>query len=308
MKYVYGPVPSRRLGFSLGIDIVPYKTCTLDCIYCQIGRTTQKTVDRKSYAQKSDIHEEVKEVLSRKQRVDYITFSGSGEPTLNSDIGVLIKEVKAFTSLPVAVLTNGTLFFMEDVQKDLLNADVVLPSLDAASQKVFRRVNRPHIDLKIESIINGLKAFRKRYRGQIWLEIMLIKHFNDNTEELMSMKNTISEIQPDRVHLNTVVRPPSEMSAKPLNREEMTTVKNILNKNCEIVAEFHGQMVGEAQNVEDAIVEMAKRRPVTLIDISNVLGISEDNAKQMIRGLKAKNRIEEKQYQGEKYYSYITAK
>jgi wyosine [tRNA(Phe)-imidazoG37] synthetase (radical SAM superfamily) len=308
MKYVYGPVPSRRLGFSLGVDVVPYKTCTLDCIYCQIGRTTQKTLDRRPYAQKADILKEVKEVLSRKQQIDYITFSGSGEPTLNSDIGALIKEVKACTSLPVAVLTNGTLLFMEDVQKDLLNADIVLPSLDAASLQVFRRVNRPHHSLKIETILDGLKKFRKLYRGRIWLEIMLIKGFNDYSEELLCMRNAISEIQPDRVHLNTVVRPPSLISAKPLNREEMAAVKKYLGENCEVVAEFHGHRDGEAHNVEDAIVEMAKRRPVTIVDIANVLGISETNAGRMIRGLREKKRIEEKQYHGETYYLYRTAK
>jgi wyosine [tRNA(Phe)-imidazoG37] synthetase (radical SAM superfamily) len=307
MKYVYGPVPSRRLGFSLGVDVVPYKTCTLDCIYCQIGRTTQKTLDRRPYAQKADILEEVKEVLNRKQQIDYITFSGSGEPTLNSDIGAFIKEVKAVASLPVAVLTNGTLLFMEDVRQDLLNADVVLPSLDAASPQVFRRINMPHPALKIESIIDGLKRFRKIYNGRIWLEIMLIKGFNDNAEELLRMKNAISEIQPDRVHLNTVVRPPSLISAKPLSREEMAVIKKYLGENCEVVAEFHGHRDGETHNVEDAIVEMAQRRPVTIVDIANVLGISETNAGQIIRGLREKKRLQEKQYQG-KYYLYVIEK
>jgi wyosine [tRNA(Phe)-imidazoG37] synthetase (radical SAM superfamily) len=308
MKYVYGPVPSRRLGFSLGVDVVPYKTCTLDCIYCQLGRTTQKTLDRIPYAQKADILEEVKKVLSRKQQIDYITFSGSGEPTLNSDIGALINEVKKVTSLPVAVLTNATLLFMEDVRQDLLNADVVLPSLDAASSQIFRRVNIPHPALKIESIIDGLMRFRKLYKGRIWLEIMLIKGFNDNAEELFRIRNAISDIQPDRVHLNTVVRPPSLISAKPLGREEMAAVKKYLDEDCEVVAEFRGHRDGEAYNVEDAIVEMAKRRPVTIVDIANVLGISETNAGQMIRGLREKNRIEEKQYHGEKYYLYTTSK
>jgi wyosine [tRNA(Phe)-imidazoG37] synthetase (radical SAM superfamily) len=308
MNYVYGPVPSRRLGFSLGVDIVPYKTCTINCIYCQIGKTTHKTLNRGPYAQKADILEEVKEVLTRKQQIDYITFSGSGEPTLNSDIGALIREVKALTSLPVAVLTNGTLLFMDDVQKDLLNADVVIPSLDAVSSRVFRSVNRPHHSLNIETIIDGLKKFRKRYKGRIWLEIMLIKDYNDSAEELLRIKNAVSGIQPDRVHLNTVIRPPSELFAKPLSREEMAAVKKILDEDCEIVAEFHGQSTGEAQNVEDAIVEMAKRRPLTIVDIANVLGISETNAGQMIRGLREKSRIEEKQYHGETYYLSAAAK
>ncbi len=175
MKYVYGPVPSRRLGFSLGVDVVPYKTCTLDCIYCQLGRTTQKTIERKLYTQKDSVCEEVQEALNKKQRIDYITFSGSGEPTLNSDIGALIREVKKITTVPVVVLTNGTLLFREDVQKDLAEADVVMPSLDAASNVMFRKINRPHDVLNLDSIIRGLKRFRKMYKGRIWLEVMLIK-------------------------------------------------------------------------------------------------------------------------------------
>jgi len=308
MNYVYGPVPSRRLGFSLGVDIVPYKTCTINCIYCQIGKTTHKTLNRGPYAQKADILEEVKKVLTRKQQIDYITFSGSGEPTLNSDIGALIREVKALTSLPVAVLTNSTLLFMDDVQRDLLNADVVIPSLDAVSSRVFRSVNRPHHSLNIETIIDGLKKFRKRYKGRMWLEIMLIKDYNDSTEELSLIRDAVSEIQPDRVHLNTVIRPPSELFAKPLSREEMAAVKIILGEDCEIVAEFHGQSTGGADNVEDAIVEMAERRPLTILDIANVLGISETNAEQMIRGLREKSRIEEKQHHGETYYLSAAAK
>jgi wyosine [tRNA(Phe)-imidazoG37] synthetase (radical SAM superfamily) len=308
MKYVYGPVPSRRLGFSLGVDIVPYKTCTINCIYCQIGRTTHKTLDRKQYAPKTDILQEVKEALESRQRIDYITFSGSGEPTLNSEIGALIGEVKSLTSLPVAVLTNSTLLFMDDVQRDLMDADVVLPSLDAASSGIFRKVNRPHHSLHIETIIDGLKEFRKRYRGQMWLEVMLIKDYNESIEELSLIRDAISEIQPDRVHLNTVIRPPSELFAKPLSREEMAAAKKILGEDCEIVAEFHGQSTGGTDSVEDAIVEMAERRPLTTLDIANVLGISETNAGQMIQGLREQSRIEERQYHGEKYYFHTTAK
>jgi wyosine [tRNA(Phe)-imidazoG37] synthetase (radical SAM superfamily) len=303
MKYVYGPVPSRRLGFSLGLDLVPYKTCTLDCIYCQLGRTTQKTTARNLYAPTDDILEEIKKAVKHKQRIDYITISGSGEPTLNSGIGALIKEVKALTTIPVAVLTNSTLLFMEDVQKDLLDADIVLPSLDAASLQVFRRVNRPHHSLNIEAILDGLKKFRKLYRGRIWLEIMLIKGFNDNAEELLRLRNAVSEIQPDMVYLNTVVRPPAEIYAKPLRSDEMVIAKNYFDNHCEVIAEFHDQAVGEVPNVEEAIIEMAQRRPLTIIDIANVLGISEANTEKWVNGLKEAGKLKESQYNETKYYS-----
>jgi len=308
MEYVYGPVPSRRLGFSLGIDIVPYKTCSLDCIYCQLGRTTQKSVERKIYTQKDNVCEEVREALRKTERIDYITFSGSGEPTLNLEIGAVIREVKKTAVLPVAVLTNGTLLFREDVQKDLLEADVVCPSLDAVSDDMFQKINRPPNVLRLDSIIQGLKKFRNMYKGKIWLEVMLIKNFNDSTEELARIKNAISGIQPDRVYLNTVVRPPSELYAKPLNRYEMMAVKKFFDQNYEIIAEFHGQKVGEAQNVEDAIIEMTKRRPLTIIDIANVLGVAETNARTWINILKYSGKLQERQYKGERYYSYAIKK
>ena len=303
MKYVYGPVPSRRLGFSLGIDLIPYKICSLDCIYCQLGRTTQKRIERKLYTQRDDVCSEVKEVLNQKQRIDYITFSGSGEPTLNSDIGALIREIKKITTIPVAVLTNGTLLFREDVQNDLAEADVVLPSLDAASQLMFEKINRPHAVLNIDSVIEGLKRFREMYKGRIWLEVMLVKNFNGNTKELLRIKKTISGIRPDRVYLNTVARPPAEIFAKPLSDDEMIAVKNYLDGNCEVIAEFHGKNIGEAQNVEDAIVEMTKRRPVTIIDIANVLGVSETNAKTWVNGLRDSGKLKERRYKEKKYYS-----
>ena len=308
MKYIYGPVPSRRLGFSLGIDLVPYKTCSLDCIYCQLGRTTQKSVERKIYTQKDNVCGEVQEALNKTQRIDYITFSGSGEPTLNSEIGAVIREIKKITTLPVAVLTNGTLLFREDVQKDLVEADVVCPSLDAASQMMFEKINRPHPVLHADSIINGLERFRELYKGQIWIEVMLIKNYNDNTEELSRIKNSLSRIQPDRVYLNTVIRPPSEIYAKPLSSDEMMTVKNFFDNHCEVITEFHGQKIGEAQNVEDAIIEMTKRRPLTIIDIANVLGVSETNAKTWVNALKDLGKLKERQYKGEKYYSYAIEK
>ena len=303
MKYVYGPVPSRRLRFSLGVDIIPYKACTLDCIYCQLGRTTRKVIKRKPYTPKEEIFKEIGIVLNKLMNIDFITFSGSGEPTLHSDIGALIKGVKKITSIPVAVLTNGTLLFMEDVQEDLLEADVVLPSLDAASQHVFKGINRPHNSLNIESIINGLKGFRKIFSGQIWLEIMLIKGYNDDSKELLQIKKALSEIQPDKIHLNTVIRPPSEKYASSLNADEMKAARDLLGESCEIIAEFHGKGYVGNQDLKGAIIEMTKRRPVTITDIANLFGLSEANATKMMQGLNVKGSIREIKYKEKRYYS-----
>jgi Fe-S oxidoreductases len=302
MNHVYGPVPSRRLGLSLGVDIVPYKICTLNCIYCQLGNTSQKSIDRKPYADKSEILKEVKVYLSNRPKIDFITFAGSGEPTLNSDIGILIKEIKELTSIPIVILTNGTLLYREDVQEDLLDADIVIPSLDAASQEIFERINRPHNSLKIETFISGLKRFRELYRGKIWLEVMLVKGVNDSKAELSRMKIAISEINPDKVHLNTVVRPPSEIYAEPLSHTEMIDIKNFFGEGCEIIAESSKHSAGTFRDVEESIIRMAKRRPVTIIDIADVIGISGTNAEKMIEGLKSRGKLKEVFHKGEKYY------
>ncbi len=271
--YIYGPVPSRRLGFSLGIDIIPSKTCTLDCIYCQLGPTSDKTLERSQYFSPREILAQVKNKISSGQRVDYITFSGSGEPTLNTNLGMLIREIKKFATIPVAVLTNGTLFSQKDVRKALTAADLVVPSLDAASQDIFEKTNRPCSPLKIEEIIEGLRTFRREYKGIIWLEIMLVKGVNDSPDHIQKLKEAVSRINPDKVQLNTVIRPPAERTARPLSPEELEKIKKVFGQNCEIIAEFDKKAQESfAENLELAILAMVQRRPVTLTDISASLG------------------------------------
>ena len=207
--YLYGPVPSRRLGRSLGIDLVPHKICTYDCIYCQIGKTTKKTLLRKEYIPKEEVLEEVKAfLLSGDSPIDHFSLSGSGEPTLHSQIRSIIEGIKKMSSIPVAVITNGSLLYEEEVRKDLLRADIVLPSLDAVSPEVFKRINRPHRNISVEKAIEGMVEFRKVYKGEIWLEILFCKGVNDTPEELQRMKEAVDKIRPDLIHLNTVVRPP----------------------------------------------------------------------------------------------------
>ena len=193
-KYIFGPVPSRRLGRSLGVDLVPYKTCTFDCIYCDLGRTTHKTTFRQPFVSPEEIQKELELTLSvLDKKPDFITLSGSGEPTLNSNIGEIIRGVKEITSIPVAVLTNSSLLTLEEVRKDLLEADLVLPSLDAITPSLFEYINRPHSSLRIEEILSGLIQFRKQYRGQIWLEILFCRGVNDGKDEIEKLKEAIEE-------------------------------------------------------------------------------------------------------------------
>ncbi|MGD8534690.1 MAG: radical SAM protein [Candidatus Aminicenantes bacterium] len=304
--YIYGPVPSRRLGFSLGIDIIPFKTCTLDCIYCQLGPTTKKTLQRKKFYSQSEILLQIKERLASRQRIDIITFSGSGEPTLNKILGNFIKEIKKITSLPVAVLTNGTLFTDKTVRSSLMSSDLVIPSLDAASQEVFMKTNRPCSPLNIEDIIEGLKAFRQEFKGSIWLEIMLVKGVNDSPSHIQKLKKAVSGIKPDRVQLNTVVRPPAEKSAQPLSLDEMENIRKAFGKNCEIIAEFDKKALKSSQkDLEGAILAMIQRRPVTLSDISASLGRHKSEVIKYIDFLIEEGKIRPVTHKGLKYFEPV---
>lgn len=307
--HIYGPVPSRRLGFSLGIDIIPFKTCTLDCIYCQLGPTTKKTVKRQFYFSPEEILAQIQGALDSGQRIDFITFSGSGEPTLNITLGKIIRAIKKITDIPVAVLTNSTLLTKTRVRKALLAADLVVPSLDAATQEDFLRVNRPHPSLKIRDIITALKEFRQEFRGQIWLEIMLVKGVNDSPQHIQKLKEAVHEINPDKTQLNTVIRPPAEAHARALSRKDLEKIQNQFGKKCEIVAAFR-QMDQSPQkaNLERKILSMIQRRPVTLSDISVSLGKHRDEVLKYLNVLTGRGQIKCVAHKGKTYYEPIVSK
>jgi wyosine [tRNA(Phe)-imidazoG37] synthetase (radical SAM superfamily) len=302
--HLYGPVPSRRLGRSLGIDLVPHKICTYDCIYCQIGNTTEKTLARKEYVPVKEIMEEVERFLKEgTASIDYLSLSGSGEPTLHSQIRSVIEGIKAITSIPVAVITNGSLLYEEEVRQDLLRADIVLPSLDAVSSEVFVRINRPRPGFSIRKVIEGLVEFRKGYKGQIWLEILFCKGVNDGKEELLRMKKVIDRIQPDRIHLNTVVRPPSEKWAVPLNQKEMEEIRAFFGEKASIISEFdrHPPAVSE-RDIKEEILRILKRRPLSLTDLSKGMGITREELEAYLNPLIQEGKIQPRPFGDSIYY------
>jgi wyosine [tRNA(Phe)-imidazoG37] synthetase (radical SAM superfamily) len=301
--YTYGPVPSRRLGFSLGIDIIPFKTCSLNCIYCQLGPTAQRTIRRKEYLSSSEILAQIKKKVSSGVQIDYITFSGSGEPTLNKILGKLIREIKKTTSIPVAVLTNSTLLSQKSVTNALMDADLVVPSLDAATQEIFVKVNRPHSSFNIEEIIQGLQKFSHEFKGSIWLEIMLVKGVNDSPSHIRKLKEAIAKVKPEKVQLNTVIRPPAEKYARPLSLKDLENIKKILGKNCEIIVEFDREAQKSApENLEGAILSMIQRRPATLADISSSLGKHKNEIIKYLDSLLAEGKIKSVIHKGFKYF------
>ncbi|PIX22504.1 MAG: radical SAM protein [Deltaproteobacteria bacterium CG_4_8_14_3_um_filter_45_9] len=303
-RHLYGPVPSRRLGRSLGIDLVLHKICTYDCIYCQIGKTTDKTLVRKEYVPVKEILKEVRRFLKEEtSSIDHLSLSGSGEPTLHSQIRSVIEGIKTITSIPVAVITNGSLLYEEKVRQDLLHADIVLPSLDAISSEVFMRINRPRPGFSVEKVIEGVVEFRKVYKGQIWLEILFCKGVNDSQEELMRMKKAVDRIQPDRIHLNTIVRPPSEKWAAPLNRKEIEKIRDFFGEKAEIISEFdrHPPSMLE-RDIKEEIFKILRRRPLSLSDLSKGMGISQNELDQYIKPLAQEGKIQTRIYGGSIYY------
>ncbi len=303
-RYLYGPVPSRRLGRSLGIDLVPHKICTYDCIYCQIGKTSEKTLLRKEYIPVEEILEEVKKFLEEETSpIDYLSLSGSGEPTLHSRIESIIEGLKAITSIPVAVITNGSLLYEKEVRESLLQADIILPSLDAASAVTFTKINRPHSGILIDKVIEGLVEFRRVYKGQIWLEILFCKGVNDSQNELLLLKKAIDRIQPDLIHLNTVVRPPFEKWAVPLDQKGMEEIKAFFGEKASIISEFDRHpSVFKDREVEEEILKILKRRPLSLADLSIGMGIPEDEIKQIIQPLLSEGKIRTRFFAGSIYY------
>ncbi|MHC4912508.1 MAG: radical SAM protein [Planctomycetota bacterium] len=308
-KYLYGPVPSRRLGRSLGVDIVPFKVCTLNCIYCQLGKATETTIERKDFVPVSEVLAELKEKLAQGLQADFITISGSGEPTLNSRLGELVDGIKKITDIPVAVVTNGTMLYRQDVRADCTRADVVLPSLDACDEQTFQRINRPHRGLSIAKLVNGLCAFRDDFSGQLWLEVFLIEGLNTDTAQIDRIKDAINRIRPDKIQLNTAVRPAAETEVKTFNPAGMKAIAKQFGDKCEVVASCSPPCsVGLNENTtEDVLADpvarrraetllsMLKRRPCSLSDICSVLGIRRDEALKYINHFQQRGLIASEQ-------------
>ena len=293
-QHIFGPVPSRRLGISLGVDIIPYKTCSLDCLYCECGRTTFLTSERQSFFPPQLVLDELKKVLPGIPHLDFITFSGSGEPTLNSDLGWLIAAIKKISAVPLAVLTNGTLLFREDVRHDLLEADVVLPSLDAATAGSFVRINQPCPGLDVERIIAGLEIFRGQYPGKIWLEIFIVKGVNDREEEIAALGRALRRIAPDKVQLNTLDRPPAYQGIASADFGALEQIRGRWSDfPVEIIkrANRREEIPAFSANLENSLLNTIRRRPLTIDDMEALTAKGENELRRYLDILEREKKI-----------------
>ncbi len=302
MGYIFGPVPSRRLGRSLGVDLVPFKTCSYDCIYCQLGRTTNKTVERREWAPLDDVLAELKDKLAA--RPDYITLSGSGEPTLYSRLDELIAGIRSMTDVPIAVLTNGSLLWQEEVRRQLMDAHLVIPSLDAGDDSMFQAVNRPHESISFERMLEGLIAFREEYHGEYWLEVFLLAGHTAIESEARKIIDCVGRIKPDRVQLNSATRPTAEDYAVMVDRVKMVDLASRFDPPGEIIADYRGVHAQSDFKAGRAnVLEMIQRRPCSVEDIAAGLDMHRNEAIKYVEELDASGLLEKLSSGGKLFYS-----
>jgi len=303
----YGPVLSRRFGYSLGIDLVPFKVCVYDCIYCQLGRTTDKTIKRKKYIN-IDLKEFEEELIRRvdgSPYLNYITFSGSGEPTLNSDIGKFIDIIKKNSDIPVVVLTSGGTLEASGVIDDIKGADLIKVSLDAPDNRLLKKINRPCGEVNFEKNISGLKELLGNFNGDTWLEIMILEGINDDLDSAYMFKNIIEDLGKGikNIHLNTAVRPSAENYLRLPKTERMEEIKKILGDKARIIEKVNIKKYNrKLVKVEKEIIELLKRRPVSLKDITSSLGLNLNEVIKIIDKLLNNGEIKYSVNRNIKYY------
>ncbi|MDY0132336.1 MAG: radical SAM protein [Desulforegulaceae bacterium] len=294
-KYVFGPVPSRRLGVSLGVDLVTHKTCSLDCVYCECGKTTILTAERKEYVPVNEVKKELEDYFKKNSKPDFVTFSGSGEPCLNIKIGEILDFIKANFNVKVCVLTNGTLFENKELRKDLLNADLVMPSLDSADKNSFLKINRPVKEIKVENYIKGLSDFKKEFKNRLELEIFILPDFNDSKEDILKLKSAVKQINPDLVLLNTLDRPGAIKDLRPASEAELLKFKKELGfENTQIISKSiqRKNITSYRKDREEAIYGMIFRRPCTIDDLTEILGLHRNDIGKYLDVLVSQGQVE----------------
>ncbi|MBN1577003.1 MAG: radical SAM protein [Chitinispirillaceae bacterium] len=306
--HLFGPVRSRRLGRSLGVDMIPFKTCNCNCVYCECGGACAVDSEQREYVPAAELTDELDHFLGGNPEVDYVTFAGSGEPTLNTALGPVIRFVKEhFPSLKTALLTNGTLLRLPEVRDAILTCDLVLPSLDAVSDAVFRRVNRPHPGCDIRRMIDGLRAFSREYKGQLWVEVFIVPGINDTPEELSRIREALREIAPARVQLNSLDRPGACAWVTPATPERMAAIADALKPlPIEIISRKalpDGAALPHPVNLDGTILHQLQRRPATVEEIAVMCGATINEITATLDTLAAQGRLAAATIDGRRFYS-----
>lgn len=304
-KYLFGPVPSRRFGRSLGVDLTPYKTCSLDCVFCQLGRTSEKTILRREYVPTAAVLAELEEWLKADGQADYITLSGSGEPTLHSRFGEVLEFIRENSSIQGALLTNGTMLNLPEVQDAASHARVVKTTLSAWDQRTYNWFNRPCPKLRFNDLVEGQKAFRAQFKGQLWLEVFLISGMNTTVADVQKIASLAKEIRPDRIHLNTAIRPPAEDFVAALPKERMEQLARLFHPSAEIIGESHTASTVETRANQDMILSMLQRRPCSARQIAETYGMHLNDISKYLGKLMRSREIRSVRRNKTLYYSVL---
>ena len=302
-KYLFGPVPSRRLGRSLGIDVTPFKTCSFDCVFCQCGCTTEFITDRGEFVPFDEVCAEIEQWLADDGHAETITFAGSGEPTLYSRLGDLISFIKEKTDIPVIVLTNGTLLHRSEVREEAARADIVKVSLSAWDEHTYKKINRPAPGLTFEMLVIGGRDFRAEFSGQLWLEVFLIDGVNAERGQVEEIAAIAREIAPDRIHLNTAVRPPAEATVRPVAREKLEALCDCFTPRAEVIATFEAapaEVTGELN--ADSLVCLIHRHPATAAQLAALAGADAEAVRAALAPLVEEGSLQIEERDGEMWY------
>ncbi len=301
-QYLFGPVPSRRFGRSLGVDLVPSKTCTLDCPFCEVGRTTARTLLRKEYAPTAAILRELETWNASQAPADFITLAGSGEPTLHARFGEILDFIAANRRGRSALLTNGTLLFLPEVRQAAARADVIKATLSAWDQSSFTAVARPHPDLRFDRILDGIRRLRAEYSGAIWLEVFLVPGVNAAPEQVRRIAALAATIRPDRVHLNTAVRPTAESDVRSISPEALAELAALFTPAAEVIARFSGRGHRDAEASLESVAAMLQRRPCTAADVGHAFSLTAPEVERILAELVRAGQVRSETRAGEIYY------
>lgn len=308
-NHLFGPVPSRRFGQSLGVDLTPYKTCSLDCVFCQLGHTGNKTLHRSAYVSIDAVLAELDAWLRANGTADYITLSGAGEPTLHSQFGELIKFIRKNSKIPAALLTNGTMLHLPEVRQAACAADVVKISLSVWDQTSYEQVNRPHPDLRFDQLIEGQIAFRAQFKGQLWMEVFVIEGMNSNPDQVRKIAALVEKIAPDKIHLNTSIRPPSEDYATPLSEKALWALAPLFRPRAHVATEFNTGRRHHAHAAnQETILAMLQRRPCTAKQIADGFNMHLNTVSKYLGKLMRTHQISAEHRDTDVYYAAVDAK
>jgi wyosine [tRNA(Phe)-imidazoG37] synthetase (radical SAM superfamily) len=304
MSRIFGPVPSRRLGRSLGVDVVPYKTCTFNCVYCECGETTNLTCSRSEFYPLSEILDELSDTLADlREKPEVITLSGAGEPTLYSRLGELIEESRRLSDLPIAVITNSSLLFIPEVREDLGMADIVLPSLDAVFEEPFERINRPHPSCTLARLLDGLGTFLEEYEGKVLLEILLVEGYNSGADDIEALSKFLGRYEVDSIQLNTAARPGTAREIGPMDRRRLEEIRGQFGRSCEIIAPSPARTSRKTFETSERILSMIERRPCTAEDIHTALGIPLQGVVKILGVMLEGDNIVSENHEGNVFYT-----